>query len=87
MYYYEKDGKMGWMGTKKGFEKNIPFLKKVPRLFCNLHKIGANIYNYWQSLLFCAKKYGHGWMGGWMGGWMDGRARLSIAYNNQKLKM
>ena len=26
-----------------------------------------------------------GWMGGWMDGWMDGKARLRIAYSNQKL--
>jgi len=25
-----------------------------------------------------------GWMGGWKDGWMDGRARLRIAYSNQK---
>ena len=41
-----------------------------------------------QLLLFCAKKYGAGWMGGWMGGWVDGwmgvKAGLRIAYSNQK---
>ena len=26
-----------------------------------------------------------GWEGGWMDGWMGGRARLRIAYSNQKL--
>ena len=26
-----------------------------------------------------------GWMDGWMGGWMEGKARLRIAYSNQKL--
>ena len=26
----------------------------------------------WQSLIFCAKKQGTGWMDGWVGGWMDG---------------
>ena len=25
-----------------------------------------------------------GWMGGWVDGWVDGRARLWIAYSNQK---
>ena len=51
-----------------------------------------------QPLLFCAKKYGPGWVDGWvdgimdgwmelwMGGWMDGRAGLRIAYSNQKPK-
>ena len=28
-----------------------------------------------------------GWMGGWMGGWMDGKARLRIAYSNQKMSI
>ena len=49
-----------------------------------------------QSLLFCSKKYGPGWMGGWVGGWMDGwidgwmggwvggRAGLKLAYSNKK---
>jgi hypothetical protein len=44
--------------------------KKVPHLSCNLHKIGANIYTNWQSLLFCAKKFGPGWVDGWMDGWV-----------------
>ena len=26
----------------------------------------------WQLLLFCAKKYGTGWMDGWMDGWVGG---------------
>ena len=25
-----------------------------------------------------------GWMGGWVDGWMGGKARLRIAYSNQK---
>ena len=28
-----------------------------------------------------------GWMDGWVGGWMDGRARLKIAYSNQKISL
>ena len=38
-------------------------------------------------LIFCAKKYGTGWVGGWEDGWMGGRARLSIAYSNQKSEL
>ena len=40
-------------------------------------------------LIVCEKPWGvvgrvDGWMGGWMDGWMGGKARLRIAYSNQK---
>jgi hypothetical protein len=27
-----------------------------------------------------------GWVDGWVGGWVGGKARLRIAYSNQKIK-
>ena len=39
-------------------------------------------------ICYCFKKLREKLNGldGWMDGWMDGRARLRIAYSNQKLK-
>ena len=75
-------------------------IKKHPRIKNNIaHECiyAANQH----MLIFCAQKYGtgwidglvggwvDGWMGGWVGGWVDewmgGRAGLRIAYSNQKM--
>ena len=39
-----------------------------------------------RALLSRSKKLGH-WMGGWMGGWVGAKARLRIAYSNQKVNL
>ena len=67
-----------WMGDweKMGL---FTFKNGLP-LFCNLHKIGANIYSSLAFARFPCKKV---WS--WMDGWMGGRAGLMmIAYSNQK---
>ena len=82
----------GWMdGWQSRFKDCFQQLKMTPVFtyfaFCTeqdqIHTV------IWHSLLFCAKKYGTGWMDGqigrWMDGWADGRAGLKIAYSNQKL--
>ena len=52
--------------------KTILTSKNGPRLSCNLHKKGANIYSTFAVAPLCAKKYGPGLMDGWIDGWIDG---------------